>query len=185
MSPWRIREAARALSAGGVIAYPTETVFGLGCDPLHWPAVERILTLKQRPIRKGLILIGGCLEHLRPYIDVHDQSDLERLNATPECPTTWVVPANPDTPKWLTGEHNSIAVRVSRHPLAAALCNSFGGAIVSTSANPGGLSPARSSLKVRCYFGNRLDHVLAGTTPQDVAPSTIKRLGDDAVLRGR
>ena len=182
-SPWHIRQAAHALHVGGVIAYPTETVFGLGCNPLNLQAVEKLLTLKQRPVEKGLILIGANLEQLMFYIDVTDLSLLEKLARPTERPTTWIAPARPFTPRWLTGKHNSIAVRITSHPAANALCEQFGGAIVSTSANPGGLAPARSTLKVRSYFDEQIDYLLRGNTPIEANPSEIRDLITDKVLR--
>jgi L-threonylcarbamoyladenylate synthase len=184
MTPWQLRQAARALRSGGVIAYPTETVYGLGCDPLNPYAVETLLTIKQRPMSKGLILIGATLEQLLPYIDVSDEPLLQKLLAPCPHPTTWVVPARPATPAWLRGRHDTIAVRITAHPLAAQLCTAFGGAIVSTSANPAALPPARSALTVEHYFHDRLDVILHGGT-QTGQPSDIRRLLDDRIIRGR
>ena len=183
MTPWQLREAARALRAGGVIAYPTETVFGLGCDPLNPHAIETLLALKQRPMEKGLILIGAELDQLLPYIDVNEPSLLQKLQPNGPHPTTWVVPAQPDTPYWLTGTHDSIAVRITTHPLAAALCLEFGAAIVSTSANPAGLPPAHSALTVRRYFNDGLDCLLHGSHNTSTKPSEIRELISDKIIR--
>jgi len=184
MTPWQLRQAARALRSGSVIAYPTETVYGLGCDPLNPYAVETLLTIKQRPMSKGLILIGATLEQLLPYINVTDEPLLQKLQASHPRPTTWVVPARPATPAWLCGHHDSIAVRITSHPLAAQLCAVFGGAIVSSSANPARLPPARSALTVEHYFHDRLEVILHGGT-QTGQPSEIRRLLDDRIIRGR
>lgn len=184
MTPWQLRQAVRALRAGGVIAYPTETVYGLGCDPLDPEAVERLLTLKQRPMDKGLILIGARLEHLLPFIDVADEALRRKLQRPTETPTTWVTPARAATPFWLRGRHPSIAVRITPHPLAAALCSAFGGALVSTSANPAGLPPARTALAVQRYFPGQLEQLLHGRTPPRARPSEIRDLIADTLLRG-
>ncbi len=181
--PWQIRLAVRALSAGGVIAYPTETVFGLGCDPLDSNAVERILELKQRPQEKGLILIGADLQQLLPYIDVQDQTQLNKLTQATERPTTWICPLRADVPRWLSGKHHSIAVRITTSAIAQQLCLQLGSAIVSTSANPAGLKPARSMLAIRRYFGNRLDYILNGTNDAKARPSRIVELISGRVIR--
>lgn len=181
--PWQIRRAARALCAGGVIAYPTETVFGLGCDPLDSNAVERILELKQRPQEKGLILIGANLQQLLPYIDVQDQTLLNKLTQTTPRPTTWICPLRNDVPQWLSGKHNSIAVRITTSPIAQQLCQRLGSAIVSTSANPAGLKPARSLLAIQRYFGDQLDYVLNGPSDAKARPSRIVDLVSGRVIR--
>ena len=103
-SPFKIRNAVRHIKAGAVIAYPTEAVYGLGCDPLNEDAVMTLLDIKQRPIEKGLILIASSLEQLRPYL-VLDQTIIDRITPTWPGPVTWVIPAQPWVPKWLTGEH--------------------------------------------------------------------------------
>ncbi len=183
MTPWQLRQAVGTLRAGGIIAYPTETVFGLGCDPLNPDAIKYLLALKRRPIKKGLILIGAQLEHLLPYIDVVDAELLDKLKTTTLRPTTWVVPAHKHTPAWLTGQHDSIAVRLTSHPIAGELCTLFGGAIVSTSANPAGHPPARSSLSVNRYFHGQLDYLLHSASKLDNKPSQIRDLLSDKVFR--
>ncbi len=182
-SPWQIRQAVRALSAGGVIAYPTETVFGLGCDPLDGQAVERILELKQRPQEKGLILIGANLQQLLPYIDIQDQTQLSKLTQATPRPTTWICPLRSDVPRWLCGKHHSIAVRITTSATAQQLCQQLGSAIVSTSANPAGLTPARSLLTVRRYFGYHLDAAVSGLSSAKTAPSKIIDLISGKVIR--
>lgn len=147
---------------GGIIAYPTESVFGLGCDPLRLDTVVRLLQLKQRPAAKGLILIASDLEQLLPFLQPLDAACRERVLATWPGPVTWLLPARPETPTLLRGEHDTLAVRVTAHPLAAALCRACGTALVSTSANLGGRPPARSALAVRRTFGEAIDYVLPG-----------------------
>jgi len=183
MTAWQLRQAVAALRGGGIIAYPTETVYGLGCDPLNPDAIEELLTLKQRPVEKGLILIGAQLEHLRPYIDVDDAELLQKLQTAMPRPTTWIAPARQHTPSWLTGRHNSIAVRLTSHPIASKLCNHFAGAIVSTSANPAGLPPARSALTVRRYFHDKLDYLLHASIKTANKPSEIRDLLSNKIFR--
>ena len=118
-SQFLIRRATAAIRHGGVIAYPTEAVYGLGCNPLDWDAVQRLLDLKQRPIDKGLILIASEFDQLRPFIIEPAQEIMAPVFSSWPGPTTWLLPAAPRVPKWLTGRHRSIAIRVTAHPLAA------------------------------------------------------------------
>jgi L-threonylcarbamoyladenylate synthase len=129
-----ITTAVQQLKAGNVIAYPTEAVYGLGCDPLNETAVMHLLHIKQRPIEKGLILIAASLQQLEPYLLLNDEI-LARITPTWPGAVTWVIPAKTSVPKWLTGEHNSLAVRVTAHSIAQQLCRDYGSPLVSTSAN--------------------------------------------------
>jgi L-threonylcarbamoyladenylate synthase len=162
VSHWHLKQAARIIRHGGIVAYPTESVFGLGCDPLRLDVVERLLELKQRSPAKGLILIAHELRALLPYVEQLDPAVRDRIDATWPGPHTWLLPARPEVPFLLRGAHDTIAVRVTAHPLAAALCRQCGFALVSTSANVGGHRPARTALEVRRTFGNAIDYVLPG-----------------------
>lgn len=179
----RVRIAAALLRAGEVVAYPTEAVWGLGCDPLNGAAVSRILDLKGRALDKGLILIAANAKQLLPFIDRLDDRALASLGGQRPVPTTWLVPASLRVPHWLTGGRRTIAVRVTGHPVAAALCRVFGGPIVSTSANPQGMPPARSGLKVRQYFRQGSVHILAGALGRAARPSEIRDLATGNVIR--
>jgi L-threonylcarbamoyladenylate synthase len=159
---WHLKQAARVIRHGGIVAYPTESVFGLGCDPLRLDAVARLLDLKRRSPAKGLILIAHELQALLPYVEELDPAMRERIVATWPGPRTWLLPARPEVPFLLRGVHDTIAVRVTAHPVAAALCRECGHALVSTSANIAGHPPARTALGVRRSFGNTIDYVLPG-----------------------
>ena len=169
-----MRQAARVLARGGILAYPTEAVFGLGCDPDDAWAVKRLLGLKQRPMEKGLILIAADFAQLVPYVRTLPEPRMGEIFASWPGPATWLLPATPDTPYWLTGNHDTLAVRVTAHPIAQALCRAWGGPLVSTSANPAGAPPARSPLQVRRYFGDRLDLVLSGELGASRRPTSIR-----------
>jgi L-threonylcarbamoyladenylate synthase len=160
MTPFQLREAVRALHRGGVIAYPTEAVYGLGCDPLNHDAVNRLLELKQRPMDKGLILVAADVSQLAPYLLPLPASLAPQVNASWPGPVTWLLPVRSEVPHWLRGAHDTLAVRVSAHPLVRDLCTVYGGPIVSTSANPAGQRPARDALTVRRMFGAHLDVIL-------------------------
>jgi L-threonylcarbamoyladenylate synthase len=163
------------LKLGKVIAYPTEAVFGLGCDPDNPQAVDKLLAIKQRPISKGLILIAASFEQLLPYIDIEQlsQDKKAQLMATWPGGTTWVLPAAITTPKWLTGDFSSIAVRVSAHSVVQQLCTAFGKPLVSTSANLSG-QPAISTLEVLIeQIGDKVAHIVPGTPDTTLQPSKI------------
>jgi L-threonylcarbamoyladenylate synthase len=179
----RVRRAVRVLENGGVVAYPTESVFGLGCDPLDAVAVTRILDLKGRPVTAGFILIGAELDDVLPWLDV-DEKQLATMNATWPGPVTWVAPCHPDVPAWITGGRDTVALRVTAHPVAAALCRGFGRAIVSTSANRRGRPPVRSTLGIRLRFpSEQIDYVLPGSSDMTGRPTEIRDLRSGRILR--
>jgi L-threonylcarbamoyladenylate synthase len=183
VSAHKLRTAARQLRYGRVIAYPTEAVYGLGCDPTNINAVQSILDIKGRPAAKGLILIGADLEQLLPYIDLEGIRDLPRVLDTWPGPVTWIIKARPSVSPWLRGTHNSIAVRVTAHPLAAQLAKTFGKPLVSTSANPNGLPPARSALKTRRYFCREKIFIIPGSLGGESNTTAIFDAQTNARLR--
>jgi len=168
-----LQQAVARLQAGGVIAYPTETVYGLGCDPVNESAVLRILELKQRPVDKGLILIAATADQFKRYIDPATFARYPHVLESWPGPNTWLIPCKPDTPRWLRGDFDTLAVRVIDHPVATSLCKLFNGPIVSTSANPAGHEPAMSALEVKTYFPDTLDMILNGNVGSG-AVSTIR-----------
>jgi len=180
-----IAAAVAALRAGGVIAYPTEAVYGLGCDPLNDAAVAALFELKQRPPGQGVLLIAADFTQVEKYTDaaaVPPQA-LARARATWPGPHTWVFPRAPWVPEWLSGTHSGIAVRVTAHPLAAALCRAFGAPIVSTSANRHGEPPARSAVQVRTAFGSKVAYILDGELGGLERPTPIRDVISGASLR--
>ncbi|CFR20253.1 sua5 YciO YrdC YwlC family protein [Yersinia kristensenii] len=170
-----LADVLRALQQEEVIAYPTEAVFGLGCDPDSEKAVKALLALKQRPWQKGLILIAANYEQLKPYVDDAALSDVQReaIFSSWPGPVTWVIPARPETPRWLTGSFDSLAVRVSDHPLVQQLCSQYGKPLVSTSANLSGQEPCRTTEDVRKQFGVSLP-VFTGLVGGRLNPSEIR-----------
>jgi L-threonylcarbamoyladenylate synthase len=176
MSELRVRAGARVVRAGGLIAYPTEAVYGLGCDPRNERAVRRLLALKRRLPRKGLILIAADFAQLAPYLQPLTPADQAQLNATWPGPYTWLIPARPEVPRWLRGQFDTLAVRVTAHPLAAALCRTCGHPLVSTSANYSGRPPARTALAVRRQLGGDIDALLSGPTSGAAKPTEIRDL---------
>lgn len=181
-SRFLVRCAAKTLRHKGVIAYPTESVYGLGCDPLSFTAVNRILELKQRPVSKGLILIASNLLQLEAYININE-TYRETINSHP-TPMTWLVNVSPLTPDWIKGDHQKVAVRVSQHSVVKELCNAFNGPIVSTSANPAGARAAANILQVRQYFPHQLDMYLSGNTGQIKLATPITDIETGQIIRG-
>ncbi|NII10835.1 Sua5/YciO/YrdC/YwlC family protein [Oleiagrimonas sp. C23AA] len=177
--------AADALRRGGVIAYPTEAVYGFGCDPANQAAFEALFALKQRPPTQGVLLIGADFSHVEPYIDMQrvDAQVLERVQATWPGPQTWIFPRAASVPSWVAGAHEGIALRVTAHPVAAALCRAFGGAIVSTSANRHGEPPSRQAGPVREAFGSGLAAVVEGACGGRERPTPIHDALTGAIIR--
>ncbi len=184
MHRWPLTQAARAINNGGIIAYPTEAVYGLGCDPNNPAAVLRLLALKRRHWTKGLILIAADMDQLLPFIKPPTADQLQRIGTTWPGPVTWVLSKRADTPEWLCGHFDTIAVRITAHPVAAALCRHCNSALVSTSANLKGRHPARSILKIRQQFTDQLDYILSGPVDHQAQPSIIRDVSDNHIIRG-
>jgi L-threonylcarbamoyladenylate synthase len=177
------REAAQHMRRGEVIAYPTEAVYGLGCDPANEQAVRHLLTLKQRSPDAGLILIADRFEAFAPFIGKVDQSHLQIALDTWPGPVTWLFPRAGDVPDWLAGKHPAIALRVTAHEVCRQLCVEFGGAIVSTSANPTTKPAPKTAAEVAAYFPEGLAGIVAGDVGGRENPSEIRDLLTGNVLR--
>ena len=184
-TPLTANEPPDALRGGGVVAYPTEAVWGLGCDPFDEVAVVRLLAIKQRPVDKGVILIAGARSQFDGLLDWDALTGAQRdaVLATWPGPNTWIVPTTSRVPRWITGAHDGVAVRVSAHPDVVALCEAFGGPLVSTSANLAGEPPAftRDALDPRVIA--RLDGVTSGETGGLASPTAIRDARTGAHIR--
>ena len=177
-----IGRGARILRGGGVIAYPNESVYGLGCLPGDEQAVERVLKLKGRDRSLGLILIAGEWKQFDGWAaEISTAPEFGELRESEGI--TWVVPAASDTPEWITGGRDTVAVRRSLHPLAAALSLALDSPLVSTSCNPHGMPPARNEAQARSYFEAKVDWVLPGECGPLGGPSEIRDAATGAVLR--
>lgn len=181
ISNFHIRLAAHAINQHGIISYPTESVFGLGCNPLSEIAVSQLLRLKQRSMDKGLILIAGDLGQLLPYISL-SQQQLNKIKDSQQA-TTWLVKKSKRTPAWISGKHSLVAIRLSQHPLVVKLCKRLNQPIVSTSCNPSGAKPASSNLQSRRYFLNQVDYYLNGTLGGLSKPTRIIELNSGKIVR--
>lgn len=181
---WHIRFAAQVIRQGGVIAYPTETVWGLGCDPTNPRAVQRILDIKQRPESKGLILISGQVDGLAPLLAPLRSELRERFLSPQKEPTTWLVPDPLNhVPHYVKGQFSAAAVRLVSFPVVAELTKAFGGPIVSTSANRAGQPPLANVFKLRQVLGAELDYILPAELGGYDKPSTIRDLETNKVIR--
>lgn len=156
---------------GGVFAYPTEAVFGLGCDPDNESAVLKILAFKKRPVHKGLILVASDFSQVEHYLQplTKQQTEFTRPSAT-----TYIFPALPTAPKWVTGDFDSIAIRISKFPIVRDICDELESAIVSTSANLAGQDPAKTNQEVKEVFDNQIDALFSGEVGNALKPSTIR-----------
>ena len=181
--PFRIQFAAEVLRRGGVVAYPTEAVWGIGCDPAQEKAVRRLLALKRRPARKGLILAAGGMNQFEELLAGLEPAQRARLERSWPGPVSWLVPHRGRVPPWICGEHASVALRVSAHPLVASLCDAFGGPIVSTSANVAGFPAALEAHQVQRYFGAGVDYFAPGHLGGSLRPSAIRDLVSGEVIR--
>ncbi|MGI9250426.1 MAG: L-threonylcarbamoyladenylate synthase [Pseudohongiellaceae bacterium] len=195
--------ACKHLQSGKIIAYPTEAVWGLGCDPFNASAVRRILRLKQRPESKGLILVAAAMEQIQVLLAPLEDEALEALTETWPGPITWLIPDPRNIfPSWVKGEHGSVAIRVSDHPVVQALCQRFGRPIVSTSANRAGMPEIKTRAKLEAAFSGKssksgskksskgskrkvsdIDFIVPGRLGGQEQPSEIRDLISGKVLR--
>jgi len=176
------RRIAAHLRRGGLIAYPTESCYGLGCDPDNSIAVKRLLKLKQRPQSKGLIVIASSYRQFACYLQPLTPDQQRRLSEAGAQAITYLMPAKRSAPRWLRGKHDTLAIRLTVHRQAALLCRGLDSALVSTSANRSGQRPARTYAQCQRYFGRKV-WVLPGRAGKRKNPSTIMSWGDGKIIR--
>lgn len=180
-------KAADVIARGGVVAYPTEFCFGLGCDPRQPKALAKVLRIKRRDRAMGMILIAANVVQLTPFLhpDIFaaDRSLLDEAEQTWPGPVSWLLPAHPGVHHMVRGDHEKLAVRVTAHHLAARLCLAAGMALVSTSANAHGQPPARTAAQVDLIFGDAVDYVLSGRVGSAAGPSELREAGTGRILR--
>lgn len=182
--PWKLREAVRCFNLGGIIAYPTEAIYGLGCDPLNWFAVQRLLQLKQRSVDKGVVVIAADFQQLLPFIKPLSDEQMKPVLESWPGPNTWLLPVADDLPYWLCGRHDTLAVRVTDHPVAAALSLACGSPLVSTSANISTRKPAIDATQVRARLDLAVDLIITGPTGRRKTPSVIRNALTGKIIRG-
>ena len=179
----RSRIASRILLGGGIIAYPTEGVWGFGCLPWNEQGARRILQIKRRSESKGMILVAAKITQLSDYLEGLAQDQLDLLAESWPGPITWLVPDNGTAPSWIVGDHETVALRVSAHPVVQTICVQTKSAMISTSANLAGRAPAKNKLQIRRNFGNVLDYIYPGELGQPGKPTEIRHLVDNCVVR--
>ena len=183
MTGWRHRRAVMALRAGGIVAYPTESVYGLGCDPWDRRAVARVFAVKRRPAHKRFILIASDRRQLESLVDFDAPGVSEFASRYWPGPVTLVVPARDEAPPWLVDTDGTLATRVTSHPVARDLCATFRNPLISTSANRAGRPPARDSWRVRVAFGTDIDWYVAGSVGGLASPTRIVDVRDGRTIR--
>ena len=176
------RRIAAHLRRGGLIAYPTESCYGLGCALDNRVAVQRLLKLKQRPQRKGLILIAANYHQVAHYLQPLTPAEQRQLHEAGAQAITYLMPARHSAPRWLRGAHDTLAIRITAHRQAAQLCRSANSALVSTSANRSGQHPTRTYAQCQRLFGRKV-WVLPGHAGKRKKPSTIRAWADGKIIR--
>lgn len=178
-----VTRAAEILMGGGIVAYPTEGVFGLGCLPDDIMAVAKLLDIKKRDAAKGLILIASSIDQLDGWVSLPDGSGIP--SPDPAHPVTWIVPPGPRVHPFIRGDNIGLAVRLTTNPVAAAICDAVASPIVSTSANLSGKPTARNRIVLRRQFGARVDYIVPGNCGPAPGASEIRDLTTGKVLRPR
>ena len=181
VSDFSIRHSAHIIRHGGIIAYPTDTIYGLGCDPYNADAVAHINTIKQRPQNKQFILLAGHIDQIRPLVLINSEQEKQIAQSTEA--TSWIADASNQAPSWLLDNKNTLTFRISSNEVVQKLCKYLGHAIISTSANPSAKIPARNSLELHRYFHHVLDKILASNQKLTAKPSKIVRLQDNSIIR--
>ncbi|MFT6153898.1 MAG: L-threonylcarbamoyladenylate synthase [Bermanella sp.] len=180
---WPIYKAKHALETSGVIVYPTETVWGLGCDPFDEEALNRILDIKRRDAYKGLILVGANIQQFDFLLNDIAAEKRAELESRWPGPFTYLVPHKDMILPLVYGRFDTVAIRVSSHPMVQQLCKQFGGPIVSTSANYSGQPTVRNAVQARLLFGSQVDFILSGPVGLANGPSKIVDLETGRVIR--
>ncbi len=179
-----LKTVAHIMRDGGVIACPTESVFGLSCDPFNRDAVLKLLSIKSRDPQKGLLLVASQFEQLKNLLNL-DDLDVHKVNQalmTWPGPYTWVFPASSKVPTWIKGRFSTIAVRVTLHPVVKALCDNFG-PMVTTSANPEGVEPARDIQEVLKILPKGIDALIDAKVGSLSQPTQIRDVQTGEILR--
>ncbi len=180
-SDFSIRHAAHIIKHGGVIAYPTDTIYGLGCDPYNPDAVERINDIKQRPLNKHFILLAGHIDQIKPLINITIEQ--EKIISKNDEPTSWIIDATSEAPPWLVDKNKALTIRLCKQSDVKKLCHALGHAIISTSANISGKKPAKNALELHKYFHRSVDKILLSDKQHTGKASKIIRLCDNYIIR--
>ncbi len=179
-----LAQGVDSLRRGHIVAVPTEAVYGLSCHAENIDAVGRLLSLKGRAKNKGFIVAASDWQYLAPYVGPLSQDVVDKMQSTWPGPVTWVVPANKNMDKILRGNFDTIALRISDHPVLSGLCHLLAGAVVTTSANLSGMPPATTLAEIGQYFPGQLDGVVAGDLGGLAKPTVIRDALTGRYFRG-
>ncbi len=182
MNDTQLNQAIQCLKSGGVIAYPTESVYGLGCDATDLESVSRILKIKKRDPDKGLILLVSDIQQASRFIIPLTEQQIAKLNQPSAHAITWLLARNRAVSTLITGTHSKLAVRVTTHPIAKMLCEGFGSPIISTSCNLHGQPSHRDAESVASDSSLDLDLIIEGSCGRE-PPSRIIDLLTGARIR--
>ena len=177
-----LARAVNIIKTQGVIAYPTEGVWGLGCDPFSQRAVDKLLNIKKRSVDQGLLLVATHIGQFDPFLEGLERKYYEELDRAWPGPTSYLVPDNGFAPRWVVGAHQTLGLRISDHPVIKALC-SLTGPLVSTSANITGSPPMKSAEEIKELFSEEIDYVLFGELGKLGRPTKIKNIVTGEILR--
>lgn len=175
-----LREISRLLSEDKVGAIPTETIYGLACNPFSERALERLFQLKQREHNKPILLLLGKMEDLSLVVKCIPPKAYILMKRFWPGPLTIVLPARRSLPKLLTGGLDTIGVRLTSSDIARSIARTFGKPITGTSANISGEPPCRSAQEVLKVFPN-IDFVVDGGESKSLTPSTVVEIIDNEV----
>ncbi len=182
-APEEYEDISNAIVKGKIVAYPTESVFGIGCDPENEKSINKIIEIKNRSKQKGLIIIADEVKKLskfihKDYLDLFiKKSDIESK------PTTWIVPSSKHVLNLVKGEDSSVALRITQHPIASRICKYSNKAIISTSANISSKTPAKNSNEILMQFGEEIDIIVDGRVGDSIKPTQIVDLITNKVIR--
>jgi len=182
VSKFQLRLCRKILQAGGIISYKTDTLYGLSCDPYNFSAVEKLTTMKHRPVDKAFILVAGSFEQILPLVSPSVIQHKQTVIHT-QTPTSWILPADNHAPFWLMSENRTIAIRISHDPITIKLCQMLDSPIISTSANIHRRQPANNLLRLKQIFGTSLELIIQSSHQATGTPSTLRRLCDNSVIR--
>lgn len=183
VSEKQLNQAVDTVKSGGIIAYPTESVYGLGCNPFDEKAVKNLLLLKKRNVNKGLILIASHVRQILPLIKPIESNDLARALKTWPGHHTWIFPKSKFVPTWISGHYNSVAIRVSNHPVVIQLCQKLNSPLVSSSANISKQGVLNSIKDIKSLFGDKIGFYVAASTGKEANPSTIRDAHSNTIIR--
>lgn len=181
-------QVKHVFDAGGLIAYPTEAVFGIGCDPFNSAAVYRLLEIKQRDWRKGLILLADSFSTVLKVTQPLNEANWDLLSISWPGPFTFLIPANEIIPEWVRGEPPpgmppKVAIRIPSHPIARSVCETVGGLIISTSLNITGQPPVRDVFQAKKQWQHLVDYIVPGEVGGQKNPTQIRDLISGECIR--